>query len=199
MSTANFVDDALLWHRFQRGDTTALGQLMSAHYSALLHYGSRFTRNTDNIRDCIQDTFVELWNRRDTLRSLTGGQVKPYLMTVLRRLLHQTYLHESRFTLLLSTDEAATESFSPEDRLIEQETGQLSNARIRQLLDELPRRSREAIYLRFFDNLDRAAIAQIMGISEQSVSNLFQEAFRFIRRQATSDQFWLFWLLLLCY
>jgi DNA-directed RNA polymerase specialized sigma24 family protein len=45
--------------------------------------------------------------------------------------------------------------------------------------------------------MDRAAIAQIMGISEQSVSNLFQEAFRFIRRQVTSDQFWLLWLLLL--
>jgi RNA polymerase sigma factor (sigma-70 family) len=188
----NSVRDSSLWHRYQQGDTVALGQLMAEHYSTLLHYGTRFTRDTDCIRDCIQDVFVELWNRRKNLRLLTDEQVKPYLMTMLRRLLHAHYLDQQRFTFTNITEETspALTSLSPEYELIDDEARAGNAHRIRELLEKLPARAREAVHLRFFDNLDRQAVAQIMGISEQSVSNLLQNAFRFLRQHATAEQFW---------
>ena len=185
------TDESALWHRFQQGDSDALGRLMAMHYPALFHYGSRFTRNTDSIRDGMQDVFVELWNRRENLRLLATGQVKPYLMTMLRRLLHEQPLDQEGFTLVQLTDESAQlpATYSPEEQLITDERHSHTSHRIRQLIDRLPPRAREAVHLRFFDNLDRVAVAQIMGISEQSVSNLLQEAFRLLRQRTDVREF----------
>lgn len=191
-------NDAWLWQRFKEGDSEALGQLMTDHYTALIRYGTRFTRDTDFVRDCMQDIFVELWNRRETVSLLTSERVRPYLMTMLRRLLHQQFLERQRYEFEPVSEQenglVFDVTFSPEDMLIETEQSQHTADRIRQLLNQLPRRSKEAIYLRFYDNLDRAAIAQVMGISEQSVSNLFQETFRLLRRHVQSKQLWLFLL-----
>ncbi|MBD2702069.1 sigma-70 family RNA polymerase sigma factor [Spirosoma sp. BT702] len=192
-------DDALLWHQFQQGDSASLGKLMTKHYTALIHYGTKFNRNTDFIRDCMQDIFVELWNRRATLSSLSTAQVRPYLMTMLRRLLHQHYLDQQRYDFQPISEDSDTSffdiSFSPEDQFISNENLHQHANRVGQLLDKLPRRAKEAIYLRFYENLDRSSIAQIMGISEQSVSNLFQTTFRQLRQQINTEFFWLCLLL----
>lgn len=198
MSPDHIVEDAALWHCYQQGDPSALGQLMAAHYVSLLHYGTRFTRDTDRIRDCMQDVFVELWNRRDNLSQLTSGQVKPYLMTMLRRLLHEEHLNQQRFTLNSLTDESdqLPVALSPEEQLIGAEMALDTTHRIHLLIGKLPQRAKEAIHLRFFSNLERKDVAQIMGISEQSVSNLIQEAFRQLRQHTTAEQFWLVLLVL---
>ncbi len=195
------ADDALLWERFRAGDAGPLGELMSIHYTALLRYGTKFSRDTNFVRDCMQDVFVELWNRRATLSPLTSPQVRPYLMTILRRLLHKAYLRQQQIDFQDISENSSLPafvvSFTHEDQLIDDEKTRGNLSRIRQLLDNLPRRSKEVIYLRFYDNLDRPAIAQIMGISEQSVSNLLQETLRLLRRHINAEQFWL--LLLLCF
>lgn len=192
-------DDALIWHQFQQGDSVALGQLMTKHYAALFHYGTKFSRNTDIIRDCMQDIFVELWNRRASLSALTTAQVRPYLMTMLRRLLHQHHLEYQRYDYQSALEENNTSffdiSFSPEEQFIDNESLHQHANRIGKLLDKLPNRAKEAVYLRFYENLDRSSIARIMGISEQSVSNLFQTTFRQLRQQINPEFFFLCLLL----
>ena len=48
------ADDALLWEQFRYGDAGSLGELVSTHYTALLRYGTKFSRDTDFVRDCMQ-------------------------------------------------------------------------------------------------------------------------------------------------
>ncbi|MDB5147632.1 MAG: sigma-70 family polymerase sigma factor, partial [Mucilaginibacter sp.] len=67
------------------------------------------------------------------------------------------------------------------------ETLELS-ARIKQVLNALPPRQREIMYLRFYENLDFDNISQIMEISKQSVHNLLQKAYKNFRSE---------WLILL--
>jgi RNA polymerase sigma factor (sigma-70 family) len=199
MNLETVEDDALLWRQFQQGDSASLGQLMTKHYTALIHYGTKFNRNTDFIRDCMQDIFVELWNRRTKLSLLSATQVRPYLMTMLRRLLHQSYLDKQRYDFQPISEDSDPSifeiSFSPEDQFITNENLHQHANRVGQLLDKLPLRAKEAVYLRFYENLDRSSIAQIMGISEQSVSNLFQTTFRQLREQIKPELFWLCLLL----
>ncbi len=199
MDNSNELDDNVLWLSFQEGDPDALGRLMTRHYNALLKYGTKFSRNPDLLRDCIQDVFVELWNRRRSLSQLTAPQVKPYLMTVLRRLIHQEALRNQRISFRPADDDmsAFDVAFTVEEQLIDEEQTRHTVSQINQLLNQLPRRAKEAVYLRFYENLDRTAIAGIMSISEQSVSNLFQEAFRLLRQQIKSEIFWVGLLLTL--
>jgi RNA polymerase sigma factor (sigma-70 family) len=49
------------------------------------------------------------------------------------------------------------------------------------LINVLPKRQKEIIYLKFFENLGREEIADIMQISPQAVSNLLQKALKNLR------------------
>ena len=55
--------------------------------------------------------------------------------------------------------------------------------RIKQVLNGLPPRQREIMYLRFYENLDFENISQIMEISKQSVHNLLQKAYKNFRAE----------------
>jgi RNA polymerase sigma factor (sigma-70 family) len=71
--------------------------------------------------------------------------------------------------------------FSPEWSLIEQESLAETTHRVAEALNQLPKRQREVIYLRYYQNLERDEIADIMGVNPQSVSNLLQAAFKTFR------------------
>ena len=53
---------------------------------------------------------------------------------------------------------------------------------MKQLLEKLPRRQKEVIYLKFFQELDRDQIAAVMAIAPQTVSNLMQLAIKQLRQ-----------------
>ena len=46
----------------------------------------------------------------------------------------------------------------------------------RRTLDKLSKRQQEVIYLKFYQHLDHAQIAELMNISRQSVYNLLHES-----------------------
>src|SRR5690606_31778216 len=71
--------------------------------------------------------------------------------------------------------------FNAEAHLIEKESFAAVVAQLQAQLAALPRREREAIYLRYYENLEVHEIAEIMAINRQSVSNFLQKALTRIR------------------
>ncbi|MNL67264.1 RNA polymerase sigma factor [compost metagenome] len=65
--------------------------------------------------------------------------------------------------------------------MIESENDRLVAYRMTEMLNELPKRQKEAVFLRFYNDMEREEIAMVMDIQPQSVSNLLQEAFKFIK------------------
>ena len=58
----------------------------------------------------------------------------------------------------------------------------LENTRLlKSAMQWLTRRQREAIILRFYNNLDSGQIAEVMGISVEGVHNLVSKAIRLLR------------------
>jgi RNA polymerase sigma factor (sigma-70 family) len=53
--------------------------------------------------------------------------------------------------------------------------------KITALLNELPKRQKEVIYLHYFEEMDYNQIAAVMGINYQSVLNLTQKALQKLR------------------
>lgn len=71
--------------------------------------------------------------------------------------------------------------FSPEEIVVRnEETLKLQN-KISELLNGLPKRQKEVIYLHYFEDMDYTQIAAIMGINYQSVLNLTQKAMHKLR------------------
>ena len=77
--------------------------------------------------------------------------------------------------------------FSPEEIAIEQEFTLLRTAGISEILNKLSIREREAIYLKYYSELKVSEIAEVMGISYQSVLNTLQKAFTKLRKDLESE------------
>ena len=196
---SEIVDPVKVWLSFKAGEEGALRLLMKQYYAAMHNYGSKFSKNDEFIKDCIQDVFIGMWQYRESLT--IPENCKAYLLTSVRR---KMLSNKPRLTLLPMEDETeATHCFSiepsPELALIEEESVQARMRIVSELLGQLSERQREIIYLKFYQGLDRLEIARMMGISDQSVSNLFQKAIHSLRRAhpatiSTLIQFFiLFW------
>ena len=55
-----------LLERLQQNDEEALALLMKMYYDNLYNYAARFTKDDGLIKDCIQEVFISLWQRRET-------------------------------------------------------------------------------------------------------------------------------------
>lgn len=175
-------NDSQLWQQLKNGSELALGKLIKKYFNLLQNYGYKFIRNEDFVKDCVQEVFVEIWSRRQNISQ--PDSVRAYLLSSVRKRI----LRESVRQKINGDDEIINiendlkfAEFSPELVMIEQENTQETIQKVAILLNSLPKRQREVIYLRFYQNLERDEIAQIMGVNAQSVSNLLQAAFKTIR------------------
>ncbi|PST83928.1 RNA polymerase subunit sigma-24 [Pedobacter yulinensis] len=173
------VQEQALWQGLCDGQPEAFDGLIRSFSKSLFGYGSRFCQDRDLVKDCLQELFVELWNKRSSLP--LPRSVKGYLFIALRnRVLREqgrwhkrTSLEEENFNFLVE--------YSIEEQIIAH-TEDLELARkIKMLLDRLPARQKEIVYLRYYENLDYDAIASLMQINKQSVHNLLQKAYKSIR------------------
>jgi RNA polymerase sigma factor (sigma-70 family) len=176
------VSDAQLWLQLKNGSEFALGKLIKKYFNPLQNYGYKFVRDEDFVKDCVQEVFIEIWQRRDRLS--IPDSIRAYLLSsvrkrVMREGVRQQIIKEDT-PADLENDRHFVE-LSHEWSLIEKENVVFLTEKVSNLLNRLPKRQREAVYLQFYQNLERDEIAQIMGIHPQSVSNLLQTAFKLFR------------------
>jgi RNA polymerase sigma factor (sigma-70 family) len=175
-------DDIHVWTHLKEGDELAFGKLLKKYFNHLQNYGYKFVKDEDFIKDCVQEVFIEIWQRREKIS--TPDSVKAYLLSCVRR---KVVREGFRQHIIKDDDErnveSKTEDFdaSPEWFMIEQETSTEITEKVNKSISKLPKRQREVLYLQYYQNLNRDEIAQIMDINSQSVSNLLQSAFKSFR------------------
>jgi len=185
------TEEALIWKQFKDGSEAALAILIRRHSKPLAQYGRKLVKDDDLIQDCIQDTYIQLWQYRKNLRQL--DEIRPYLFTCLRRKIIHSFRSQSHYALGLEEDTPFLTEFSIEDRLIENETEAQQVAQLNHYLNLLPKRQKEAIYLRFFENMANDEIASIMGIKYQTATNLIHDGLSQLRRSLAPESLSLFW------
>ncbi len=173
--------DILLWTRLKTGDEHALALLVKKFFNPLLNYGYQFVKDKEFVRDCVQEIFIEIWQRRE--RISTPESVKAYLLSAVRkRVLREGYRqHIYRNQEISHENENSLIDFSAEWAIIEQENTAEMQEKVRQSISRLSKRQQEVLYLQYYQGLGRDEIADIMNINTQSVSNLIQSAFRSFR------------------
>lgn len=175
-------DDSLLWQAFKRGERDAFETLLNQYYPILLNYGVRFYRDKEFVKDCVHDLFVEIWNRREHLGDVVS--VKSYLMQALRK---NIIRESSRLKWFREADNISDVhdfdvEFNIETYLISREIENESLQKLQLELTKLTKRQREAIFLRFNQDLSYEEIAKIMAINYRSVVNLIHEAIKTVRQ-----------------
>src|SRR5260221_6676537 len=162
------------WLRSLEGDTHAFHNIHRELFGGLYHYALKLLQDGEFANDAVQELFVKLWVKRGSIGVLK--QVKPYFFTALRRqAINQLRNHRLR-QLRLNGLPGPGIDFSPEEIVVKDEEYLSLQNRIAALLNDLPKRQKEVIYLHYFEEMDYAQIAGVMGIHYQSVLNLTQKA-----------------------
>lgn len=156
---------------------------MQRYYGNLFHYGSRLSRDEEMIRDCIQEVFISLWQRRETATAILS--LRYYLLRAIKNKVLKALYYSRRKAAGVDDLQKEYDFFhesSVEQMIIEQQLSEEKAARLRNALASLSRRQHEAVYLKFYQRLDHAQITELMSISRQSVYNLQHESILRLRQ-----------------
>ena len=178
MSTHFSESDVELWNGFLNGDSTSFDSLMKKYYNDLFYYGQKFSSDIELVKDCIQDVFLTLWKNR---RNISHTQfVKFYLLRSVRRQIAVCTEGERKiFTKhRLEFKDGTFTVNNKEVDLIKKEDLLRKVSQVEALLNELPKRQQEIIFLRFYMDADATQISEILQIKKQSVYNLLNEALK---------------------
>ncbi|QMW04249.1 RNA polymerase sigma factor [Spirosoma foliorum] len=174
---------AQLWVRFKADDEEAFNRLIEARYRLLFTYATRFTKDRDLIKDCVQDLFLELWNRRQVIAEtpyVTIYLIKALRNNLLRKLRRET-LWRSTTEEGIETDIPITDGLTAETEWIAEEMLLNREQSLRQAVAQLPKRQQEVIFLKFYEGLSNDDIGQVMAVGKQTVANFLYRAMSQLR------------------
>ena len=156
-------DDADIWDEFKKGNRDALIYIYKAYFPELFNYGFQFNKDRDLIKDLIQDLFIYLYKKRDSIKTTTS--IKFYLFKCLRRRIKVQIDQKERFDNVLNVPSFTIEQ-SPESIYIADEERIINRHEIGKTINKLPLRQREIIYYYYYENFSYKEIASILGVKQ---------------------------------
>jgi RNA polymerase sigma factor (sigma-70 family) len=127
------------------------------------------------VRDALHDLFVRLWTKRAKLGDVDN--VRYYLLGGLRNALLDKKRHDQRYQHVTLDDESAFQlSFSPEAEALQHEQQREQLAQLLAAMEQLSPRQKQVIYLRYYQGLEYAQIAELLAINVKGVYKLTARA-----------------------
>lgn len=181
-----YSDDITLWQQMKSGRQNALEILFKRYYPPMYHYAINICQREEFVKDCLQDVFAYIWEKRENLSDPLS--VKAYLLSATRRAvlkkLEKIRKIESIQQNIFPENEAR---FFPLEMSADFDDQQHSQfAQVKFALDKIPPRMREALYLKINDSLSYNNIARIMKISPQVARNYVCDALQRLRNLTAS-------------
>ena len=167
--------------RARGGDRTAFEQLFRCWYGRLATYAAGLTQTGDGAEDVVQDLFVALWRKHESLPEL--DKLPAYLHRATRnRALNQLRQQRTAGKWLSNQDSNPSTAPVAESELVGGEVA----ARVNAALADLGPRSREIFLLSRDQGLTYSAIAETLGISVKTVETLMSRSLKALR-EALAD------------
>ncbi len=184
------------WQSFKADNADAFEYLYRSYSAGLYNYGSKFSKDKDLIKECIQDLFIGIWTRRTTLGN--PDHLKNYLYKSFRHLLFKKTFQLQNFEVY----EEETENYSfhvslnVEEAIIDGEHKLKVTEQLNLVMAKLTARQREAVFLKFYEQLSYEEIAEVMGISVKASYKIMARALGFLKENLSKDDLMLLSLLL---
>jgi RNA polymerase sigma factor (sigma-70 family) len=178
-------DDRQLWRNFKNGSESSYALIYRHFFFPLYHYGLKICYDKEIVKDCLQDLFVDIWKNKENLSDTDS--IKYYLFTALKRRLIDCFAKSGK-VLYGANFDAVLESeaeFSVEQQLICDQVSEEQKKSILIALNRLTERQKEAIVLKFYDNLPSEEIASQMAISVEAVYNIVSKALGKMRKNVS--------------
>jgi RNA polymerase sigma factor (sigma-70 family) len=176
----DFTNDQDTWILLSRGDEIAYSSLFRKYHPSLVSYGKSLTGCHNVVSDCVQEVFIEIWLYRENLAK--PNSVKAYLLSSVRNRIARRLERERIFKNNAELEKVDFGiNFTVLDEMISDEETKSQVLMLNKLINQLPERQKEALYLKFHQDLDVHQIADILDINSQSASNLIHRAVKHLR------------------
>ena len=184
----------IIWKNFLSGNKEAFAFLYNKYIHSLYRYGAKICKDDSLVKDAIQEVFLDLYMKREKNKT-NPENLKYYLILALRRNLIKKLKRNRKMTNEYQINGVLFEPvYSIEQTIIKDEEESKQKKQIIDILNQLPAKQKEALYLRYNEAMEYDAIAKILGISVESVRKQVYRALKSIRDTFVNKSF-LFWLM----
>jgi RNA polymerase sigma factor (sigma-70 family) len=174
------LDDKALWARVMEGDKDALAFIYNTYFPSLYRYGMKLSPDAHLVKDSIHDLFTGIWLSRERLSATDS--IRFYLLASLKRRISRQQGLLNRLTDQSSA--AMPFSGSHEEVLIGEQTDKERKEKLEKVINGLPRRQREILYLRYYEGLDTQETAALMSLSVSSAYVLLSKALNYLKQHS---------------
>lgn len=171
-SNQQFILDEL-----QKGNERAMSFIFKKYYKPLSQYSYTFTKDQDKSESLVQEAFIRLWEKRESLYNVEN--LFSYL-TVMVRNISIDYLRKEKTSHKIHREIAANESVNTTEEYISK--NEFEQKLLESVL-KLPERCRIAFELSRFESLTNKEIAENMQISVKGVEALIGRSLKLLRAE----------------
>lgn len=166
------MDDDDLVRQIKLGSAEAAEELIKRYYSAVLRYCRWHCSSLERAEDLTQETFLKLFRNMSQYDSM--DKFKSYLYTIANRLC----IDESRKTRVYTLEDEDNIANECDEMLRIEDRDE-----IRYLLSVLSPEQREAVILRFGEQLSFVEIARVLGCNMRTAQSRVRNALRIMRKE----------------
>lgn len=171
-----YSDDELV-ERIGLGDENAAEMLINRYYAAILRYCKRHCYHLEKAEDLTQETFLRLF------KNLSGYKGKKMFKAYLYTIASHLCIDESRKIQVYSLDQ---------EEEIRYECGKMrqieDRSEVNYLMNALSPEQREAVILRFGEQLAFKEIARIVGCNVRTAQSRVRNALKIMRKEQENER-----------
>ena len=169
------IDERIDVIQAQLGDDEAFMQLVDRYSGRLLYYIRRLLEDADRADDVLQDVWLTVYRKINTLRDASAFSV--WLYRTARNRAISLLRDDSRYVFVKSYDESEPIDEDRDDPSFE------DIDKLHRVLTTLSPDQKEAIVLRFFEQMNYQEIAEVMGCSLGTVRSRIHYAKQELRKK----------------
>jgi RNA polymerase sigma-70 factor (ECF subfamily) len=166
------ADDVTLISRAMGGNDAAFGSLVERHFGAAYASAYAVLGNASDAEEIAQETFVQAFQKLERLRE--KGAFVGWIWRIARDLALKHIRKHGRMKVVEQVPEAGRENSPLAPTIADEEQAALRNA-----LDQLPEEMRDAVLMKYWQELEYDEMARRTGVSEEA---LYQRVCRGLKR-----------------
>ena len=155
----------------QSGDWNAFEVLLESCRTLLSRTAYLTTRDRDTAQYVLQEALVQVWRSLPSYRPY--GSFKAWLLKILLNKARKHYRRRQVETVTLEEVIEVPENANAPEEMVEREE---EAHRLRQALDHLTSHHREALILRYYNDLTVPEIAKVLGCREGTIKSRLSRA-----------------------
>ena len=153
-------------------------KLFEEYYNPLCNFANTILFDGGKAEDAVQDVFIKMWQKRDTLAGLEN--VKSYLFTATKNKCIE-YLRKLKLDRKLSEENQSRLEMSSSINIEDEADKYVLKEKLFNSIRQLPPKCRDVFTMSKINGLTYSEIAEELGISPKTVENQMGRAMRLLR------------------